>query len=110
MPCEESFGSLRKRFARSFLDLLILRMLLREPLWGYRMMLMLREKYGIRLGPPIIYPLLDSMEADGLVESKEVYKGKRRRRVYRATRKGLELVGCFKAVVSDIFEDSEPSV
>ena len=110
MPGEEAYVSLRKRFARSFLDLLVLRMLARESLWGYRMMSMLRKKYGIRVGPPVIYPLLDSMEVDGLVESEEVYKGKRRRRVYRVTRRGMELIGRFKAVVSEIFEDSEQSV
>jgi len=98
---------MRTRFARSFLDLLILRMLTREPLWGYRMMSMLRREHGIRVGPPIIYPLLDSMEADGLVESEEVYEGKRRRRVFHLTRKGLDLIKCFETVLSETLEGSD---
>jgi len=101
---------MRTRFARSFLDLLILRMLTREPLWGYRMMSMLRREHGIRVGPPIIYPLLDSMEADGLVESEEVYEGKRRRRVFHLTRKGLDLIKCFETVLSETLEGSDRPV
>lgn len=106
---EDGCGALRRRFARGFLDLLILRRLKREPLWGYRMMSMLRTEHGVRVGPPIIYPMLGSMEADGLVESEEVYEGKRRRKVYHATQKGLDLVKCFEAVLSEILEDSEQS-
>ena len=106
MLSEDARGALRRRFARSFLDLLMLQMLRREPLWGYRMMSMLRRDYGVRVGPPVIYPLLNSMEAEGLVESEEIYEGRRRRRVYRATRKGLELIRCFETVLSEILEDS----
>lgn len=110
MTSEDACGALRKRFARSFLDLTILLMLKREPLWGYRMMAMLRREHGIHVGPPIIYPLLESMEADGLVESEEVYEGKRRRRVYHATPKGLELIRCFEAVLSEMLKDPDQSL
>ena len=106
MSGEDVHGALRKRFARSFLDLMILRLLVREPLWGYRMMQMLRKEHGIRVGPPVIYPLLDSMEGDGLMESEEVRDGGRRRRVYRATQKGLELVRTFEAVLSEMIGES----
>jgi len=107
LTSEDPYVAMRTRFARSFLDLLILRMLTREPLWGYRMMSMLRREHGIRVGPPIIYPLLDSMEADGLVESEEVYEGKRRRRVFHLTRKGLDLIKCFETVLSETLEGSD---
>ncbi len=106
MADEGGCNALRRRFARSFMDLLILRMLRREALWGYRMMSLLRTRYGIRVGPPVIYPLLGSMEADGLVESEEVHEGRRRRRVYRATQRGLELVECFESVLSELLRDS----
>ncbi|MCW3992172.1 MAG: helix-turn-helix transcriptional regulator [Candidatus Bathyarchaeota archaeon] len=106
MAGEDACGELRRRLARGFLDLLILRLLMREPLWGYRMMSMLRKDHGIRVGPPVVYPLLNSMEADGLVESEDVYEGRRRRRVFRATRRGLELVRCFEAVLSEMLGDS----
>ncbi len=76
-------------------------MLSSEPLWGYRMMNVLNEKFGIKVGPPVIYPLLDSMEADGLIEGEEVYEGKRRRNMYSATRKGIETVRCLEKILAD---------
>lgn len=76
-------------------------MLSGEPLWGYRMMNVLKEKFGIKVGPSVIYPLLDSMEADGLIEGEEVFEGKKRRNMYSATRKGIETVGCLEKILSD---------
>lgn len=105
LPGEDACSELGKRFSRSFLDLLILRMLSEERLWGYRIMSLLRSRHEIRVGPPVIYPLLDSMEDKGLVKSEDVYEGKRRRRVYQVTSEGLGLIECFKAIVSDLFED-----
>lgn len=110
MTCDDDYSALRGRFARSFLNLLILRMLRHEPLWGYKMMSILRSDYGIRVVAPTIYPLLGSMEADGLVESEEVHASRRRRRVYRATHKGLDLLKCFEDVLSGILEDFGQSV
>lgn len=92
---------LRRRFVRSFLDIMILHMLEREPLWGYKMMSILKEGYDIKVGPPVIYPLLDSMEGNGLIEGKEVYEGKRRRKLYSATQKGIQTVKCIKNIVAD---------
>lgn len=104
MPGEDFCSELKKRFSRSFLDILVLHMVMEENLWGYRIMSLLHSRYGIRVGPPVIYPLLDSMENGGLLKSDEIYKGKRRRRVYRATPEGIGLIKCFKAFTSDIFE------
>jgi PadR family transcriptional regulator PadR len=96
---EEACKELRKRFARSFLDLTVLTMLAREPTWGYKLMAMVKEVHDIRVGPPVIYPLLDSLEADGLVECRESYAGKRRRKVYSVTPEGAEVVRCFGEIL-----------
>jgi PadR family transcriptional regulator PadR len=85
---ESGLEELRTRFIRGFLDLTILRMLQEEPLWGYKMMKVLKDRYGVNVGPPVIYPLLDSMEADGLILAEEVYSGKRKRKVYKVLPKG----------------------
>jgi PadR family transcriptional regulator PadR len=106
LPGGDLCSELKKRFSRSFLDLLVLHMVTEEHLWGYRIMSLLHSRYEIRVGPPVIYPLLDSMEKKGLLESDEIYKGKRRRRVYRATPEGLGLIKCFKVFASNIFEDN----
>lgn len=97
-PCQE----LHMRLVRSFLDLSVLNVLANEPLWGYKLMTVLREKYGVKVGPAVIYPLLDSMESEGLVEPKEAYDGRRRRKVYHSTEKGAEYLKCFKNTLREM--------
>lgn len=104
MAEEELCEKLRTRFVRSFLDAVILRMLADEPLWGYRMMTILSESHGVEVGPPVIYPLLNSMESDGLIEGSEVYVGKRRRKMYSATQKGFEYLKCLEKILSEVVE------
>jgi len=89
------------------MDITILRMLEEEPLWGYKMMSMLKERHGIKVGPPVMYPLLELMVADGLIKSEETYMGKRRRKVYSATMKGLKQLDCLKIILSEMFEESK---
>ena len=96
---EDACKELRKKFIRSFLDLTVLRMLAHEPTWGYKLMKLMKEIHDVRVGPPVIYPLLDSLEADGFVECKESYAGKRRRKVYSATPEGAEMVRCFGEIL-----------
>jgi DNA-binding PadR family transcriptional regulator len=97
-PCQD----LRRRFVRSFLDITILNMLLGRSLWGYKMMAVLKEKYGVKVGPAVIYPLLDTMEAKELVDSKEIYEGKRRRKVYNSTEKGIDHLRCVQNILREM--------
>jgi DNA-binding PadR family transcriptional regulator len=85
---EPGLAELKTRFVRGFLDVTIMKMLLEEPLWGYKMMGVLRDRYGVKVSPPVIYPLLDSMEKNGLILAEEVYSGKRKRKVYKVLPKG----------------------
>ena len=85
---EPGLAELKTRFVRGFLDVTIMKMLLEEPLWGYKMMEVLRDRYGVKVSPPVIYPLLDSMEKNGLILAEEVYSGKRKRKVYKVLPKG----------------------
>ena len=62
---EPGLAELKTRFVRGFLDVTIMKMLLEEPIWGYKMMEVLRDMYGVKVSPPVIYPLLDSMEKTG---------------------------------------------
>jgi PadR family transcriptional regulator PadR len=95
----EECYALRARFARGFMDLTILHILSGEALWGYRLMSLLEGRYGVKVGPSVIYPLLDSMHSDGLIESEETFIGRRARKVYRPTEKGLEQLRCLKSVL-----------
>lgn len=97
-------GDLRRRLYRAFLDIFLLRLIAEEPLWGYRLMEVLRERYGVRVGPPVLYPLLASLERRGMLESCEVPVGGRRRRVYHITGSGLEYAKRFEEVVREALD------
>ncbi len=83
---------LKERFARSFMDVLALRLLEREGMWGYRLASRIEETYGVRVGPSVIYPLLRDLEERGLVEGREERIGGRRRRIYEVTERGREFL------------------
>ena len=98
---EPGLAELRTRFVRGFLDVTIMKMLQEEPLWGYKMMGVLKDRYGVKVGPPVIYPLLDSMEADGLILAEEVYSGKRKRKVYRVLPKGETMLKNLDRIIEE---------
>lgn len=74
-------------------------MLSEEPLWGYRLMTKIKEDHDVKVGPPVIYPLLDSLEAHGLVEAKETYEGKRKRKIYNITQEGIERIKHYRSIL-----------
>ncbi len=104
MPEEIACKELHKRFVRGFMDVIILLMLVREPLWGYKIMTEIWRRHEVKVGPPVIYPLLDSMEAGGLIEGKEVIERRRKRKVYSVTEKGLESLNCMENVLDTIMK------
>jgi DNA-binding PadR family transcriptional regulator len=106
MNATEKYQGIRSRFIRNFLDITLIRMLSDEAMWGYNMMSRLKEVYGVKVGPSVIYPLLETMEKDGLIEAEEVFIGKRRRKIYRPTQKGLEYLESLVKAVSEILEKS----
>ena len=98
---EPGFAELKTRFVRGFLDVTIMKMLLDEPIWGYKMMEVLGDRYGVKVGPPVIYPLLDSMEKNGLILAEEVYSGKRKRKVYRVLPKGETMLKNLDRIIKE---------
>ncbi len=72
---------------RGTLKLVILD-LLREPNHGYGVMAEMEGLYGVKLSAGTIYPILASLRRSGLIEVAE--KGKRERKTYVITKKGLE--------------------
>lgn len=73
---------------------LVLLLLAEGPKTGYELMKSVRSLFGdeaeLRMSPGTLYPLLHSLEREGLLEAVEEPRGGRRRRVYRVTRRGLE--------------------
>ena len=59
----------------------------KEPIFGLGMIEEL-QRHGYRLSAGTLYPMLHGLERKGLLRSKKVRLGRRRRRVYRATASG----------------------
>jgi PadR family transcriptional regulator PadR len=74
-----------------------------EPIFGLGMMEEL-ARHGYKVSPGMFYPLLHSMEKNGLLRSRP---GRRRndRRVYRATAEGRMAVRAAKQRVHELFSE-----
>jgi len=84
-----------RRFAKSFLDILILRLVDTEATWGYDIIKKTETQYRIKLRHGALYPMLNELEAKGLVKSKrELHKG-RTRKIYEITKDGTQLLGAY---------------
>lgn len=81
-----------KRFAKDFLDILVLRLIQREPMWGYKIIKKVETLFNVKLRHGALYPLLNALEANGFLTSKEEVRGRRVRKVYEITLKGTQLV------------------
>jgi len=91
---------IRHRFARSFLDIVILRLVDTEATWGYDIIKKTESEYGVKLRHGALYPMLNELETRGLVESrKELQKG-RARKVYRITETGKQLLSAYYGFIS----------
>jgi PadR family transcriptional regulator PadR len=84
-----------QRITRNFLDILILRLIQMEPMWGYKIIKKTERLFGTKIRHGALYPLLNSMEAKGYVRSKRTTKGGRVRKVYEITSKGTQLVDAY---------------
>ncbi len=73
-----------------------------EPIFGLAIMEEL-ARHGYRLSAGTLYPLLHGLERKGYLKSSEELAGGRRRRVYRATRKGKNALAGAKEKVRELF-------
>lgn len=84
--------NLGNRFVKNFLDMVILQLVQIQPTWGYSIIKKTEAKYGIKLRHGALYPMLNSLEAKGLITSrKELEKG-RIRKTYEITPEGKKLL------------------
>jgi PadR family transcriptional regulator PadR len=84
-----------QRITRNFLDILVLRLIQAEPMWGYKIIKKTRRLFGIKLRHGALYPLLNSLEAEGYARSKKTTKEGRVRKVYQITPKGTQLINAY---------------
>jgi PadR family transcriptional regulator PadR len=90
-----------QRISRNFLDILILRLIQAEPMWGYKIIKKTEKLFGIKLRHGALYPLLNSLEEEGYTRSIKTTKEGRVRKVYEITTKGIQLIDAYNEVLKE---------
>jgi PadR family transcriptional regulator PadR len=98
---EDSKKQIVQRINRTFLDILVLRLIQAEPMWGYKIIKKTEKLFEIKLRHGALYPLLNSLETGGYIRSEKTTKGGRVRKVYQITPKGAELVDAYHDVLKE---------
>jgi DNA-binding PadR family transcriptional regulator len=81
---------------------IVLQLLNIQPMHGYRIITVIRKKFGIYLGPSSIYPLLKDLEDWEYVESTWKTKDYHPKRVYTLTSQGENLLNYMEHSVGHI--------
>ena len=89
-PVEVFVEQMKSRFIKSFLDLLILSLIEAEPRWGYDIIKEAESTYKVKIRHGALYPLLNRLEAKGLLASRKELKKGRVRKVYAITETGKQ--------------------
>jgi len=93
-----------QRIARNFLDILVLRLIQAEPMWGYKIIKKTRRLFGVKIRHGALYPLLNNLEAEGYIRSEKITKSGRIRKVYTITPKGKQLVKAYHQFLKEQLE------
>jgi len=112
MKTEESveilIDKIRRRFAKGFLDLLILQLVEAQPTWGYDIIKKTETTYKVKLRHGALYPMLNKLRAKGLVRSrKELQKG-RVRKIYEITKDGRQLLHAYYGFLMEQMPKKSP--
>lgn len=81
------------QLTKNLLDMIILGLLNRKDMHGYEIITSIRKEYGINFGPSTIYPLLNTLEKKGHLESAWDMSTERPRKVYKLTENGRNILG-----------------
>lgn len=73
---------------RNLLDIELLRIIEKQPTWGYNIKKQIETEFSIKLRHGALYPTLNMLEEKGFVESKKQQKDGRQRKVYSITKEG----------------------
>jgi DNA-binding PadR family transcriptional regulator len=82
----------QNKLMKGLLDLVILQFLNAKPMHGYRIISSIRKNFGVYFGPSTIYPLLNSLEEKGYIESQWDLTNERPRKIYELTKEGKNLL------------------
>ena len=104
MLTEDPTKQIVQRMTNNYLDILILRLLQTEPMWGYKIIKKTQRLFGINLRHGALYPLLNMLESEGYARSEKITKEGRIRKVYDITPKGAQLVDAYYTVLKKQLE------
>jgi len=92
---------IKRRFAKNFLDMLILQLVEAEPTWGYDIIKKTENQYKTKLRHGALYPMLNTLEKKGFITSrKELEKG-RIRKIYEITPEGQKLLEAYRSFLAE---------
>ena len=103
-----------KELVSSLLDLIVLRLIDREPKHGYQIVKDIHEKFGVYFRATLIYHILANFEHNGFVHSKWDLAARRQRKKFIITYKGKLMIESFESELNIIcralndFEISTP--
>ena len=93
---------LQAQIIRGLRYFIVLHLLNIQPMHGYRIITVIRKKFGIYLGPSSVYPLLKDLEDWEYVESSWETEDYHPKRVYRLTSQGENLLNYMEHSVGHI--------
>jgi DNA-binding PadR family transcriptional regulator len=88
-------AELGHRLVKDFLDILILLLVESHPTWGYMIIKKTESQYGVKLRHGALYPMLNTLEARGLMRSKKQLEKGRVRKVYEITSEGRKMLDAY---------------
>jgi len=104
---ENASQQLVQRIFRNFMDIHVLRLVQAEPTWGYHIIKKIKTLHGIKIRHGALYPLLNRLETNSLVESRrEIQKG-RIRKTYTITQKGKQLIQTYYNLLKQQLQEKD---
>ncbi len=89
----------------------IVLLLSEKPLHGYGIMKEVEDRIGRPVNPSLLYPFLKQLEKNGLVTSTRKPVGKKPKKVYELTDRGMELASrIYKRIASIVSMAIEPNL
>ncbi len=86
-----------KKFKESVIKTLLPQIILsraaEQEIYGYQMIVHIRKRFGVYLGPSTVYPELNDLEKKGFIKSRWEIPNGRPRKLYTLTNKGRVLLG-----------------
>ena len=81
-----------KQLTKGLLDIVVLGFLRSESMHGYKLITIIRRKFGVYFGPSTIYPYLNDLEEKGYIKSQWNLNNDRPRKVYSLTPEGSSIL------------------